>query len=206
MSSNLRLYTGIVVLVMFILERGCGKSAYTNVQNYASSTTAFFRSDLNRRMMPANEWRSPFVSRRSNDLSFWEDGPRVTTREKIVLDVMSRAKSFVRRRKLRNRRFYTDDLASLTLSTQAPSFMSLKRDVDSWPHRYSRPVRASNDLRFKKKSTRRNTSRTINEEILVGVLLPFAGNRPFVVRKVAPSIEKAVDKVTNEMGPWNFGK
>lgn len=43
-------------------------------------------------------------------------------------------------------------------------------------------------------------------DIRVGVLLPFTGNRPFAIKKVAPAIEKAVDEVAFYMGPWNFGR
>ncbi|CAG5114463.1 unnamed protein product [Candidula unifasciata] len=97
------------------------------------------------------------------------------------------------------RRRSSDVISSVPLSTLATGVQHLPSSAsDQVQERYFRLVSRLVIPPTGGRASGKNVS------VTVGVLLPFSGNRSFDVRKVAPAIETAVEKVTLDMGPWNF--
>lgn len=107
--------------------------------------------------------------------------------------------SIVSTRKIRD----SDVLSPVQLSTLTTELhQTASTEASTVPQRYTSQVRRPVRRPAVAVAGGRATAQKLN--VIVGVLLPFSGNRSFVIRKVAPAFERAVEKVTIEMGPWNF--
>lgn len=97
----------------------------------------------------------------------------------------------------------TTSVTLSTLSSSLPSTTFSKFDTfRSVPYTYFKIMNSSHS--HQGHADQKLEAEASKLQIIVGVLLPFTGSRPFVVKKVSPAIEQAVDKMATEMGPWNF--